>query len=69
MGPRTGVAREAAEAIFAWADGVLRADRTVCLIDPDNRPSLALAAKLGFEPFADTHYKGKPSTLLERRRS
>ena len=63
-----GFAREAAEAMLAWADGVLQARRTVCLIDPGNASSLALAAKLGFEPFAHTHYKGKPSTLLERRR-
>jgi RimJ/RimL family protein N-acetyltransferase len=64
-----GFAREAADAIFAWADGSLRAERTVCLIDPGNGPSLALAAKLGFEPFAETRYKGRDSVLLERFRS
>jgi RimJ/RimL family protein N-acetyltransferase len=63
-----GFAREAAEAIFAWADGVLQADRTVCLIDPGNAPSLVLAAKLGFRPFAEARYKERDSVLLERFR-
>ena len=63
---RQGFAREAAGAIFAWADGVLGANRTVCLIDPDNTPSLALAAWLGFRPFVETGYKGRASVLLER---
>jgi RimJ/RimL family protein N-acetyltransferase len=61
-----GFAREAADAIFAWADSVLATDRTVCLIDPENAPSLALAAKLGFRPYAQARYKGRDSVLLER---
>jgi RimJ/RimL family protein N-acetyltransferase len=63
-----GFAREAAEAIFAWADDSLGAERSVCLIDPDNAPSLALAAKLGFRRFGETRYKGRDSVLLERFR-
>jgi RimJ/RimL family protein N-acetyltransferase len=63
-----GFAREAADAMLAWADGVLSTRRTVCLIDPGNAPSLALAARLGFEPFAETRYKGRDSILLERVR-
>ena len=61
-----GMAREAAEAVFAWADGVLRARRTVCMIDPGNAASLNLASRLGFKPFAETRYKGRDSVLLER---
>lgn len=61
-----GFARERAEAIFAWADETLAAERTVCLIDPDNAASLALAGKLGFQAFAETRYKGRDSVLLER---
>lgn len=64
-----GFAREAAEAVFTWADGALPAERTVCLIDPDNAPSLALAAKLGFARFAAARYKGRDSVLLERFRT
>lgn len=66
---RQGFAREAAEAVFAWADGALGATRTVCLIDPDNASSLRLAAKLGFQAFAETRYKSRDSVLLERFRS
>ena len=63
-----GFAQEAARAIFAWADGVLKAPRTVCMIAPENAPSLALAARLGFTPFAEARYRGEPTVVLERRR-
>ena len=63
-----GFAREATGAIFAWADDVLRAPRTVCMIAPENGPSLALAGKLGFKVFAETLYRGEPTVLLERQR-
>lgn len=61
-----GFAREATEAMFAWADGVLRAERTVCMIDPHNAPSLTLAARLGFAAFAESRYRDEPILLLER---
>ena len=63
-----GIAREATEAIFAWADRVLGAERTVCMIAPENAPSLALAARLGFKVFAESLYRGDPTVLLERWR-
>ena len=63
-----GFAREAVEAIYVWADAALAASRTVCIIDPLNAPSLALAAKLGFRRFAESPYKGKPIVMLERFR-
>jgi RimJ/RimL family protein N-acetyltransferase len=63
---RRGLAREATEAIFAWADTQLGARRTVCVIDPDNAASLALAARLGFKVFAEPLYRGRPTVLLER---
>ena len=61
-----GLAREATEAVLAWADDALPAARTVCMIDPRNAPSLALAEKLGFRRFADSLYKGRSAVLLER---
>jgi RimJ/RimL family protein N-acetyltransferase len=61
-----GLAREATDAVFAWADTVLAAPRIVCLIDPANAPSLVLADRLGFKPFADTIHNRKPAMLLER---
>ncbi len=61
-----GYALEATTAILDWADRVLAAPRTVCMIDPQNGASLALAAKLGFAVFAETRYRGAPTVLLER---
>jgi RimJ/RimL family protein N-acetyltransferase len=61
-----GLAREAAEAILSWADTVLRAPRTVCMIDPDNAASLTLAARLGYRVFADGRYGGRSVVVLER---
>lgn len=62
-----GLAFEAATAAVAWAVEHLKADRLVCMISPDNGPSLALAGRLGFVRYADTAYKGEPVILLERR--
>ena len=36
----------AAAAVVAWAEQHLKADRLVCMISPDNGPSLALAGRL-----------------------
>ncbi len=64
-----GYAREAMAAILAWADAELDAPRTVCLIAPDNAPSLRLADRLGYAAPAPVSYKGRPSLLLERPRA
>ncbi len=61
-----GLAFEAATAAVSWAGQHLKADRLVCMISPDNGPSLALAARLGFARYTDTTYKGEPVILLER---
>jgi RimJ/RimL family protein N-acetyltransferase len=61
-----GFAREATEAILAWADDELGADRTVCMIDPENAASLTLAARLGYRVFAEGCYGGRTVVLLER---
>ena len=42
-----GYATEAATAAMAWAFDALGWDRVIHCIDPDNRPSQALAARLG----------------------
>lgn len=62
-----GYAREALEAILNWADGTGIA-RTVCLIEPDNAPSVKLAGKLGFEAFRETTYHGARVDLFARQR-
>jgi RimJ/RimL family protein N-acetyltransferase len=61
-----GYATEAMQAAFAWADAQFDQPRTVCLIHPDNLPSLRLAAKFGYQEFSRTIYKGQPGVLLER---
>jgi RimJ/RimL family protein N-acetyltransferase len=63
-----GFAREATSAMLEWADTRLQAPRTVCMIDPANTPSLVLAARLGYQRFADSRYRGKSIALLERVR-
>lgn len=59
-----GLAREALTAVLDWADQSM--PRTVCLIDPDNAPSLRLAARLGYTEYARTTYKEHASILFER---
>jgi RimJ/RimL family protein N-acetyltransferase len=61
-----GYAFEALSAALAWCDDSLAAPRTVCMISPDNGPSLALARRAGYTPYADTTYKGEAVTLFER---
>ncbi len=60
-----GYAFEALGAVLAWADGQGIA-RTTCIIDPDNAPSLKLAAKLGYKAVRDAPYKERPIHVLER---
>lgn len=64
--PAEGPRLEALTAALAWCDGSLRAARTVCIIDPDNAASQALAARVGFRPFARAPCKGGPLILFER---
>lgn len=61
-----GLAFEAVSAALAWCDDALNARRTVCMIDPTNAPSLALAARAGYREYARTDYKGSPVILFER---
>ncbi len=63
-----GLAREGLEAGLGWADAVLDAPRTVCMISPENAPSLKLAERVGYRPYADGIYTGNPVILLERLR-
>ena len=59
-----GLAHEAMSAILAWADQTM--PRTVCMIAPENAPSLKLADKLGYRQYARTEFKGSPTILFER---
>jgi len=63
-----GLATEIVRRVVAFGDEVLGAPRTVCIIDPENKPSLALAAKHGYSEFARADYHGQATILLERSR-
>ncbi len=62
-----GYAAEALIAALGWADRTLGAARTVCMISPDNLPSLKLAVRVGYQPYAETTYNDHAVRLLERR--
>lgn len=63
-----GLAEEAARAALAWADA-RDWPKTVCMIDPDNRRSLSLAARLGFREYARADYRDAEAILFERCRA
>lgn len=66
---RKGYATEGLRAAMTWGDAHLPIARSVCLIDPDNLPSVKVAAKLGFTEQCRTTYGGKPIVLLTRQRA
>lgn len=61
-----GYASEAVEAVLAWGESHFGPVRTVCLIHPENEPSLRLAAKFGYREYARAAYHDQPIVLLER---
>jgi len=61
-----GYATEAATAMLHWFEAKLGPGRTVCIINPENAPSLRVAEKLGFARFGEAEYKGK--TVIKLRR-
>jgi RimJ/RimL family protein N-acetyltransferase len=50
---RRGIGREAMTAALGWFDRARGPRRVVCLITVGNKPSMALAGKLGFAPMRD----------------
>ncbi|MDP3735801.1 MAG: GNAT family N-acetyltransferase [Hyphomonadaceae bacterium] len=63
-----GFASEAVTAALAWADGHVDQPVQVCIIDPDNAPSIRLAEKMGFRERLRTTYHGKDTIQFERPR-
>ncbi|GAA4771723.1 GNAT family N-acetyltransferase [Stakelama sediminis] len=61
-----GFAVEAMQAAQHWFDATHGTGRSVCIIDPDNIPSVRLAERLGYRPFDTRRYHDKPVTLFER---
>ena len=63
-----GLAREACDAILAWADTALDADEIVAIISIGNDPSIRLAERLGFQRRPDGVYREEPISIWRRPR-
>lgn len=63
-----GIASEAVGAAIAWGDRSFHGMRMTCIIDPDNTPSLRVAAKHGFGEIARPTYLATTVILFERPR-
>lgn len=61
-----GYATEAVRAAVDWGRGHFSGARIVCMISPENAPSIRVAEKCGFRQFGETNYKGAASLLFER---
>ncbi len=61
-----GYATEAVRAAITWGESNLAARRTVCLIHPENLPSIRVAEKCGFKEYHHTTYKGHPTVLFAK---
>lgn len=61
-----GFATEVVTAMLAWAQSRPGFEKTVCIIDPENGASLAVARKCGYREKAKTTYHGAPTILLKR---
>jgi len=62
-----GLATEAARAALAWGEQAWGERETVCMIAPENAPSLPITARLGYAETARTEYKGAATILFAPR--
>jgi RimJ/RimL family protein N-acetyltransferase len=61
-----GYATEALNAILEWGDRHFEADRTVCIISPENAQSVRVAQKCGYQQVAQSVYQGKSILIFSR---
>jgi RimJ/RimL family protein N-acetyltransferase len=61
-----GFATEAVSATLRWMEQHHGTGRTVCLINPENAPSLRVAARVGYVELSRVDYHGEPNIVLER---
>ena len=61
-----GYASEAVRAACTWADAQELGQRVVCIIAPDNRASIRVAAKAGFRLWQPTSYHDRPTLVFKR---
>jgi len=61
-----GYAFEAMNTALAWGEAHFGRSDFICIISPENTPSLKLAGKLGYREVQRTTYKGEPTVMLRR---
>ena len=61
-----GYATEAVLAALAWGEARHGWARTMCIIGPENAPSLRVAEKCGYREIRRATYKGGPAVVLAR---
>lgn len=65
-GQNKGYAFEAMVAAHDWLEGKFAPRKTVCIISPDNEPSIKLANKLGYRETGPGHYRNGAVIMFER---
>jgi RimJ/RimL family protein N-acetyltransferase len=65
-GQGKGYGTEAVQGVHDWFFERREVSRTVCIIDPENLPSVRLGERLGYRPFDEADYRGKKVTMFER---
>ncbi|WP_266170057.1 GNAT family N-acetyltransferase [Dyella subtropica] len=61
-----GYTGEAVAAVTAWGQENFSHLRAVCIISPENVPSIRVAEKAGFREWQRTVYHGKPTIVFAR---
>jgi RimJ/RimL family protein N-acetyltransferase len=61
-----GYGREAMTACMAWMDEHHPGRRTICMIAPDNTPSIRIAERLGYSVYGEGEIDGETVLLMER---
>ncbi|MCB8819794.1 GNAT family N-acetyltransferase [Microvirga rosea] len=64
-----GYATEAVQAALRWGDAHFGPITTVCLISPENGPSLRVAEKCGYTLWMNATYKDTPTLLFHRQQT
>lgn len=63
-----GLASEAIAAILSWADQHFAEPTTACMIHPDNKASIRVAEKSGYQLWTETTFADDPTLLYRRDR-
>lgn len=61
-----GFATEIIRTVLGWGGEHLGAEKSVCIIDPENEGSIRVAGKCGFREALRTSYHGEPTIVFER---